>query len=155
MDHVLARSIRITAGLISGVAFFLILKKEYLWAAGVALGTLWSIVNFWLLSRILNIGILRRKPAQLPFFLTLKFPILYGIGFFILSMRIFPVGSLLVGVSSLFLMTAAFLLCPCIGISKMKFRYNHRGFGGLWAIPQGVTAEECDEEEHSGAPEGR
>jgi len=43
----------------------------------------------------------------------------------------------------------------CIGISKMKFRYNHRGFGGLWAIPQGVTAEECDEEEHSGASEGR
>jgi hypothetical protein len=36
-----------------------------------------------------------------------------------------------------------------------RFRYNCRGFGGLQAIPQGVTVEKCDEKEHFGTPEGR
>ncbi len=35
-----------------------------------------------------------------------------------------------------------------------SFRYNCRGYGGLQAIPQGVTAEKCDKKEHFVAPEG-
>ena len=40
-------------------------------------------------------------------------------------------------------------------LHKIFSRYNCRGFGGLQAIPQGVTAEQSDEQELCGAPEGR
>jgi hypothetical protein len=92
-----------------GAAVCLALKQP-LWAAGVWVGAFWIFLNTFFLFGLIEIGF-TGKPVQavaghkppvmnkILLFSILKFPVLYGAGFFILKARIFPAMGLLLGLT--------------------------------------------------------
>ena len=73
------------------------MRDMALWAAGLTMAAIWSVVNFSLVVRILKIAILREPKTNLRRILMIKFPVLYLAGFWILNSRIFPTASILTG----------------------------------------------------------
>ena len=67
------------------------------WILGIGVGAAWSIANLIFTINILKISVLKKDPAKLSMLILLKFPVLYLLGFLILSAKIFPVMSLLTG----------------------------------------------------------
>jgi hypothetical protein len=72
-------------------------KEMALWAAGLTMAAIWSVVNFSLVIKILKIAVLREPKTDLRLILMIKFPVLYLAGFWILNSRIFPTASILTG----------------------------------------------------------
>lgn len=68
-----------------------------LWAAGLTMAAIWSVVNFSLVIRIIKIAVLKEPKTNLWRILMIKFPALYLAGFWILNSRIFPTASILTG----------------------------------------------------------
>ena len=101
--------------LLSLTLFFL---KGWAWASGAMVGSLWVFLNSYFLYQLLEIG-LQPKPRQkerILIFSILKFPVLYIAGFFILRTRVFPVYSVLLGLTLYFM---------ALGVVWMRF--NLRG----------------------------
>ncbi len=73
------------------------MKEMALWAAGLTMAAIWSVVNFSLVIKILKIAVLREPKTDLRLILMIKFPVLYLAGFWILNSRIFPTASILTG----------------------------------------------------------
>ena len=95
----------------SVILFFL---KGWAWASGVLVGSLLVFLNSFFLYQLLEIG-LHPKPKQnekILIFSILKFPVLYILGFFILRTRVFPVYSVLLGLTLYFI---------ALGIVWVKF----------------------------------
>ena len=67
------------------------------WVLGFMVGGAWSCANLIFTIKILKISALKKDPAKLSALILLKFPVLYLIGFLILTSKIFPVLSLLTG----------------------------------------------------------
>lgn len=82
-----------------------VFKRQTLFAMAVGVSSLWMFVNGYFLMRLVAIGM---NAAQAPknkilVLSLLKFPVLYGTGFFILKTRFFPVEGILTGLSLFFL----------------------------------------------------
>ena len=85
-------------------ALFFLFIKNWIWSVGLLTGSLWVFVNSFFLYQLLEIG-LQPNPKhkeKILIFTVLKFPVLYLTGFFILSSRLFPVYSLLLGLTLYF-----------------------------------------------------
>ena len=80
------------------------------WIAGFLTGAAWSIINFLVIMNILKVALLKKDKAKLFVMLLVKFPVLYLLGFLILTCGIFPVSSLLLG---------GFLVLVAIGVIRL------------------------------------
>lgn len=92
-------------GLSIGAALIFLFIKNWMWSAGILTGSLWVFVNSFFLCQLLEIG-LQLNPKhkeKILIFTVLKFPVLYVTGFFILKSRLFPIYSLLLGLTLYFL----------------------------------------------------
>lgn len=68
-------------------------------ALGLFVGALWGNVNLFLITFLVQNVLLTRKPLQMALLILLKFPLLYGVGFFLLSSDIWDPWLLLIGLS--------------------------------------------------------
>ena len=122
----------------SVILFFL---KGWSWASGVLVGSLWVFLNSFFLYQLLEMGLhpaldtrnsqsfvkggVHPKPKQnekILIFSILKFPVLYIIGFFILRTRVFPVYSVLLGLTLYFV---------ALGIMWVKFNARTTSHGDM------------------------
>jgi hypothetical protein len=81
------------------------------WGLGFLIGALWSILNFSLTITILafiNSPVSKLKVLSM---LIVKFPILYGLGFFILVSHFFTTKSILWGVGTILIVMGLTILC--------------------------------------------
>ena len=71
------------------------------WSLGVLVSAAWIFLNSYFLFRLVQIGLgpRIRQSDKILLFSTLKFPVLYLAGFFILKSRVFPVGGILIGLT--------------------------------------------------------
>jgi hypothetical protein len=95
-------------------AIFLFLDRLR-WGLGVLVGGAWMFINFFLLFRLLPMGMgyNSRLKNRILLLCVIKFPVLYTAGYLILTSRFFPALSLLMGLSIFFivLMTAWSWMC--------------------------------------------
>jgi len=68
-----------------------------LFCAGILTGAVWLIINFLLTIKLLKVAILQRSKSKLSALLLIKFPLLYLLGFLLLTARAFPAVSLFLG----------------------------------------------------------
>ena len=73
-----------------------------MWAVGFTLASFWSTINLWLISLVFREYFGGQRWPRLVVFLGVKFPLLYGLGFWGLSQRAAPMGSVLVGFHMIF-----------------------------------------------------
>ncbi len=86
--------------------------KGLAWGMGTMAGALWSIVNFFLTTRIMSVIVSEEKKKKwLAFLLLVKFPILYGLGLLLIVSGFFPVYSLILGLFSIFVAMRIVTLC--------------------------------------------
>lgn len=83
----------------AAVALVTIARGHTGWAAGLMISTFWSVINFSMITGLLEIAILKNSPSKLSAILFVKFPVLYLAGYFILTSKLFPVMSVLAGVT--------------------------------------------------------
>ena len=71
------------------------------WAVGFALGALWSIANLYLIKVLIEkvITLDKRPAGPVALLVLVKFPLLYGLGFLILSWGWYDVLAPLIGFS--------------------------------------------------------
>jgi len=112
MNDTLKKSIKLTVILVLVTALVLALTEKSRFALGLVVSSAWSIINFVLLIKILEIAILHRNKEKLAFILLIKFPFLYLIGFFILTSKFFPAYSLLLGLGSILLIIGGNAIWP-------------------------------------------
>ena len=112
MDLLLKRALKVSLILTVIIAIGLAASGQRRFAAGILVGAAWSMVNFLLLINLLQIALLKKPDSRLTVFLLIKFPVLYLIGFLILSRKFFPSLSLLLGLSLVLLVAGALNLWP-------------------------------------------
>jgi hypothetical protein len=112
MDIVLKKSIRFTVFLVLVIAIVLAFIGQLRFAFGFLISAAWSIGNFLLLIKILEIALLRRGRDKLLLLLAVKYPLLYLIGFLIIIFKFFPVNSLLLGLGSMLIVIGAMGIWP-------------------------------------------
>jgi len=112
MDKFILRSIKLTLALALIAGLILLAMKKFLWLGGFLTAVVWTMINFLLILNILKIAILEKSKKKLTVLLMIKFPVLYLIGFLILNSRIFPVLSILSGVSLILVVAGAVKICP-------------------------------------------
>ncbi len=112
MSDTLKKSIKLTIMIVLAAAMVLALMHRFNFALGLAAGSAWSIINFVLLIKILEIAILHRDKEKLTLILLIKFPLLYLVGFFILTSKFFPAYSLLLGLGSILLIIGGNAVWP-------------------------------------------
>jgi hypothetical protein len=71
--------------------------EKLLFCVGILTAATWLIMNFMLTVKLLNIAVLQRPKSKLSALLLIKFPLLYLLGFLILTSRTFPIASVLWG----------------------------------------------------------
>lgn len=81
------------------------------WLFGFMVGAAWSAANLYFTVNILKISVLKKDQAKLSALLLLKFPVLYLAGFLILISKIFPVDSLLTGLTIVIIIIGIRRLC--------------------------------------------
>jgi hypothetical protein len=88
----------------ASTALAFLFLKDWLWSMGILTGSLWVFLNSFFLYQLLEMGIHPKahQKQRILVFSILKFPVLYVIGFFILSARFFPVYALLLGLTLYF-----------------------------------------------------
>jgi len=87
------------AGLIIGFYY------SYVEALGVISGAFWAMANVYFLKKVLEewLKIEKRNYFLFYAFLQLKFPLLYLIGYALIKVKLFPILTLVVGGSLMFL----------------------------------------------------
>jgi hypothetical protein len=83
-----------------------------MWITAFLVGAAWSAVNFLLIFSILKISILEQPKTKLGAILLIKFPVLYLIGFLILSSGLFPISGIMAGLTLVLLLVGAVKLWP-------------------------------------------
>ena len=81
------------------------------WVLGFMVGAAWSAANLYFTVNILKISVLKKDQAKLSALLLLKFPVLYLAGFLILISKIFPVDSLLTGLTIVIIIIGIRRIC--------------------------------------------
>ena len=88
------------------------LLKGHEWGMGTMAGALWSIINFFLTTRVMSVVASEEKRKKwLAFLLLVKFPVLYGLGLLLIVSGFFPVYSLILGLFSIFVALRIVTLC--------------------------------------------
>lgn len=116
MREKLNKPINISVILVFGLAFIFALKGNLSFSAGILVGASWLMANFLLTINLLEIAVLKRASKKLLLFLLVKFPVLYLLGFLIIARKLFPVASLLTGMSLIILVLGVCGIWP----SKQK-----------------------------------
>jgi hypothetical protein len=115
IDHdFIRRVIKTTIIVTIFVALFTTSYYNIHFAFGLVIGSMWNIINFWLI-RLVVVGGLSKTPirkSKLLILILVKFPLLYGLGYLIVRFGKFTAGSLLCGFSLLFIV----LLLKTLGI---------------------------------------
>jgi len=106
MDDALKRTINLIALAVAAASVALIAADRLSWATGLLIATAWSVINFLLLINIFGIALLQRSRKALLAALLIKFPVLYLIGYLVLVSRLFPLSSILAGLSTLIILGA-------------------------------------------------
>jgi hypothetical protein len=112
MDIILKKSVRLTIALVLIIAVVLAFMRQWRFNAGFLVSAAWSITNFLVLIKILEIALLRKSREKLFLILAIKYPLLYLIGFLILTSKLFPVNSLLLGLGSMLIVVGAMGIWP-------------------------------------------
>ena len=79
---------------------------------GFIVGAAWATANLLFTINILKISILKKDPRKLSALILLKFPVLYLLGFLILSSKAFPIMSILTGLIAATVTIGIFKLWP-------------------------------------------
>lgn len=106
MDRSLKQSLRLTAALALAVIGVSILLGRFSWGAGFLSGNLWAAANFLFTVGLFKIAASEKNKAKLAAILLVKFPLLYLIGFLLLTSGFFPLSSLLAGLVPFLAITA-------------------------------------------------
>lgn len=71
------------------------------WMAGITTGAVWMFLNIFFLARLLemSLGIRPQEKNKVLLLAIIKFPVLYLSGFYLLSSKLFPLYSLLAGLT--------------------------------------------------------
>jgi len=104
MDEALKKAINLIALAVAIASVILIAANRLSWATGLLVATAWSIINFLLLTNIFGIAMLQKSRKVLLAILLIKFPVLYLIGYLILSSKLFPLSSILTGLATLIIL---------------------------------------------------
>jgi hypothetical protein len=103
MDLAFIRRSIIASLVLTGFAFLgLSAYGKSDWAWGVGLGSLWACLNWWLISAVVQVLLVKERrlsgpsKVRLAVLMSVKFPVLYGTGYLLLRLG-FPVLSLLAG----------------------------------------------------------
>ena len=118
----LNRSVNISVILVFGLVLIFVVRRQLSFGAGILVGASWLMANFLLTINLLEIAILRRANTKLFLLLLIKFPVLYLLGFLITFWKLFPVPSLLTGMS---------LIIVVLGVS------------GIWPSKQQKSDTNC------------
>ena len=116
MREKLNKPINLSIILVFGLAIILAFTGNLPFSAGILVGASWLMANFLLTINLLEIAVLKRASKKLLLFLLVKFPVLYLLGFLIIARKLFPVASLLTGMSLIILVLGASSIWP----SKQK-----------------------------------
>jgi len=84
--------------LAAGIAGF----GKWYWSAGFLLAAGWVCVNFILTVALIKQALIRRSKQGIYLIILVKFPVLYVGGFYVLGMKVFPVASVLAGITAMF-----------------------------------------------------
>ncbi len=112
MDDSFKKPVKLAVILVLVVAIGFTLMRQWRFALGLLVSVAWSVTNFLLLINILKIAMLHKSKEKLSLILLIKFPLLYLIGFLILTSKFFPVLSLLLGVGSILLAVGVINVWP-------------------------------------------
>lgn len=106
MSHSFFKKVSVTGFVLSAAAAGVLgAALSWLWACGVLVGYGWIFLNSFFLFQLLEMSFLpgTKRKDRILFLSILKFPVLYVAGFFILQSRVFPVLSVLAGLTLFFL----------------------------------------------------
>jgi len=107
-------------GLVAGVLVALLHSRAY--GLGIVVGAMWGAANLWALAGLLRAEFQRRagSGSRRAYFLwgTVKFPLLYGGGYLLLSRSGLPVSALLVGLGALFIAWIAEAAWHSVGVNR-------------------------------------
>jgi hypothetical protein len=90
--------------LLAGMCFVIGLFYNLPYASGIAAGAIWGCVNLFLLKHLLQNWLMFGQRDYIKFYTIsfIKFPLLYLAGYGLLSISYFPILSLLLGFSLIF-----------------------------------------------------
>jgi len=120
VDRVIKTTLIVTAILFPFLAFYI--KMNF--AVSVASGAVWGCLNLFLL-RLIILNLITNEKRNLIFALTIlfiKLPVLYGIGYLLMTIKYFSVGGLLWGFSGLLLI----IILKVLG--RMYLGMDNKGF---------------------------
>ena len=103
MREKLNKPINISVILVFSLALILAVMRQLPFSAGILVGASWLMANFLLTINLLEIAVLERTSKKLLLLLLIKFPVLYLLGLLIILRKLFPVASLLTGMSLIIL----------------------------------------------------
>ena len=118
IDALLKKAVKFNGVILIVLALVFLCAGKAFWSLGVILGGMWSTLNIILTIHLLKIALLKESRSRMGAFLLLKFPALYLLGILILTSRWFPLGSLFLGLSSIFLALGAVKLWPLLSIPR-------------------------------------
>ena len=103
MQELIRKSVKLNIILVLAAALACALTHKASFGAGLFVAALWSTASFLLTLNLLEIALLHKPKRKLLLLLLIKFPVLYLSGFLILVLKVFPLLSLLLGMSSILL----------------------------------------------------
>jgi len=103
---------RLTAIAVITAALMLLTFQDWRWSAGLVIGAAWMTTSIYLTAHIIKMAITAQDKKKLPGILLIKFPFLYLLAFGILISRAFPLASLGLGASAIFVAIGGLWLCP-------------------------------------------
>ncbi len=119
MPELLRKTIKINIVFVLIMALVFALRQQYAFSAGLLVGALGSTANFYLTLNLLEIAVLHKSKKKLLLLLLINFPVLYLLGFLILICKLFPILSLLIGISSILLVLGVSSVWPKPGTSRI------------------------------------
>ncbi len=103
---ILNRALKLTAVLVLAVIVVSGFTGRFSWGVGFLFGNLWAIANFLFTVSLFKIALSGKGKAKLAAMLLVKFPLLYLIGFLLLTSKVFAPSSLLAGLVPFLVITA-------------------------------------------------
>jgi hypothetical protein len=102
MDLAFLARVRKMAALLGAIAAVPVATYWGLWTAAAWIaGVAWSLVNLFFIGEVIRnvITAEERSTARILVAVSIKFPVLYGVGFLLLWLKQLPVGALVAGFS--------------------------------------------------------
>ena len=97
-----------TSLIVSALTFlFVAVYRSFPFGLGLFLGTAWCCLNLFFITQLVVEAFSLKKPnkGKLTLILLVKFPLLYSAGYILLRLKYFPVESLLIGFTLIFVIT--------------------------------------------------